>query len=46
DKAECSRLDTELPGLKQRAATSTPTEKALADVELYKARKQFHDLNC
>lgn len=46
DKAECTRLDTELPELKQRAATATPTEKALADVELYKARKQFNDLNC
>ena len=32
--------------LKQRAATATPTDKALADVELYKARKQFNDLNC
>ena len=40
------RLDTELPELKQRAATATPTEKPLADVELYKARKQFNDLNC
>ena len=46
DKAECTRLDTELPELKQRAATATPTEKALADVELYKARKQFNDLSC
>ena len=46
DKAECTRLDTELPELKQRAATATPTDKALADVELYKARKQFNDLNC
>ncbi len=50
DKAECTRLDTELPELKQRAATATatatPTEKALADVELYKARKQFNNLNC
>ena len=46
NKAECTRLDTELPELKQRAATATPTEKALADVELHKARKQFNDLNC
>ena len=44
--SECTRLDTELPELKLRAATATPTEKALADVELYKARKQFNDLNC
>jgi len=46
DKAECTRLDTELPELKQRAATAPPSDKALADVELYKARKQFNDLNC
>ena len=46
DKAECTRLDTELPDLKQRAATAPVSDKALADVELYKARKQFNDLNC
>jgi hypothetical protein len=46
DKAECTRLDTELPELKKRAATAPPSDKALADVELYKARKQFNDLNC
>ncbi|MHB1114850.1 MAG: DUF4124 domain-containing protein [Acidovorax defluvii] len=46
DKAECARLDTELPVLKRRAATAPPGDKALADVELYKARKQFNDLNC
>lgn len=46
DNAECVRLDTKLPELKQRAATAVPTDKALADVELYKARKQFNDLNC
>lgn len=46
DKAECTRLDTELPDLKQRAATAPVSDKALADVELYKARKQFNDMNC
>ncbi len=46
DKAECTWLDTELPELKQRPATDPPTEKTLADVELYKARKRFNDLNC
>lgn len=46
DKAECARLDTHLPELKQRAATALSSEKARADVELYKARKQFNDLNC
>lgn len=46
DKAECARLNTNLPELKQRAATALSSEKALADVELYKARKQFNDQNC
>ena len=46
DKAECTRLDTELPELKQRAAIAPASDKALAEVELYKARKQFNDLNC
>ena len=46
DKTECGRLDTNLPELKQRAATAPSSEKTLADVELYKARKQFNDLNC
>lgn len=46
DRMECARLDSSLPGLKQRA-TSTPTsDKAAAEVELYKARKLFNDLNC
>ena len=46
DKAECTRLDTELPELKQRATTAPASDKALADVELYKARPPFPDLNC
>jgi len=46
DKAECARLDTHLPELKQRAATALSSEKTRADVELYKARKQFNDLSC
>ena len=46
DKAECARLDTNLPELKQRASTALSSEKARADVELYKARKQLNDLNC
>ena len=37
DKAECTRLDTELPEFKQRAATAPASDKA---------RKQFNDLNC
>jgi hypothetical protein len=46
DKAECALLDANLPELKQRAVTATSREKALADVELYKARKHFNDLTC
>ena len=46
DKAECARLDASLPGLKQRAVAAPSSEKVLADVELYKARKNFNDLNC
>ncbi len=39
-------LDYELPGLKQRAANATTADRAAADVDLYKARKRFNDLNC
>lgn len=46
NKAECSRLDNSRPGLKQRAATAPTSDKAMAEVELYKARKLFNDLNC
>lgn len=46
DKMECSRLDATLPELKQLTATGLPRERAAADVELYKARKRFNDLNC
>lgn len=46
DKAECARLDVNLPKLGQRAATAHSSEQALADVDLYKARKLFNDLNC
>lgn len=46
DKQDCARLDAALPAIKQRAAAATPGERAAAEVELYKARKQFNDLNC
>ena len=46
DKNECARLDYELPGLKQRAANAPTADRAAADVDLYKARKRFNDLNC
>ena len=46
EKAECVRLDNSLPTLKQRAATASTNGKAMAEVDLYKARKLFNDLNC
>lgn len=46
DRYHCARLDATLPALKQRAATATHDERAAAEVELWKARKQFNDLNC
>lgn len=46
DKADCARLDATLPELKQRASMATPAEHTEADMSLYKARKQFNDLNC
>lgn len=46
DKAECARLDKSLPGLKQRATMASSSGKAMAEVELYKARKLFNDLDC
>lgn len=46
DKQDCARLDDALPAIKQRAAAALPNERAAAEVELYKARKQFNDLNC
>lgn len=46
DKFECTRLDHRLPGLKQAVQTADPRALAQAEVELYKARKRFNDLNC
>ncbi len=46
DKLECARLDNRLPGLKQAAQTAAANDLAQAEVDLYKARKRFHDLNC
>lgn len=46
DRQDCARLDAALPTIKQRAAAALPKERAAAEVELYKARKQFNDLNC
>lgn len=46
DKMDCTQLDAALPSLNQRAATTPAANKAMAEVELYKARKRFNDLNC
>ena len=46
DRNECARLYYELPGLEQRAANAPTADRAAADVDLYKARKRFNDLNC
>ena len=46
DKNACAKLDYDLPGLKQRAANAPTADQAAAEVDLYKARKRFNDLNC
>lgn len=46
DQAQCSSLDKRLPRLESEAAGASGHEKARADVDLYKARKQFFDLKC
>jgi len=46
DKLECARLDNHLPGLKKSVQTAAANDLAQAEVDLYKARKRFHDLNC
>jgi len=46
DQAQCARLDDRLPVLDADAARGAGESKARADVDLYKARKQFFDLKC
>lgn len=46
DRQDCAELDATLPAARQRAAKAAPAERAAAEVELYKARKRFNDLNC
>lgn len=47
DRQRCFALDRRLPELEAAAATGAEgPRKAQADVELYKARKQFFDLKC
>ncbi|VTU31244.1 hypothetical protein SRS16CHR_04840 [Variovorax sp. SRS16] len=46
DQGECTRLDSNLPGLEANAAGATGTTNGRTDVELYQARKRFFDLRC
>ncbi|WP_238347636.1 DUF4124 domain-containing protein [Comamonas piscis] len=46
DKLECARLDNRLPGLKKSVQAAAANDLAQAEVDLYKARKRFNDLNC
>jgi len=46
DKLECARLDSRLPALNQSVQTAAANDLARAEVDLYKARKRFNDLNC
>ena len=46
DKLECARLDSRLPALNQAVRTAAANDLARAEVDLYKARKRFNDLNC
>ena len=46
DRVACSRLDSELPELRQRAHTAEQKERAAAEVALFRARQRFNDLNC
>jgi hypothetical protein len=46
DKLECARLDNRLPALKHAVQAAAANGLAQAEVDLYKARKRFNDLNC
>nr|WP_251010800.1 hypothetical protein [Variovorax paradoxus] len=47
DQQACARLDGQLPMLEAAGSRSATREaKARAEVDLYKARKQFFDLKC
>jgi len=46
EQAECTSLDGKLPGLEADATGLSGNAKDRADVELYKARKRFFDLQC
>ncbi len=46
DKLECARLDNRLPTLKKSVQAAAANDLAQTEVDLYKARKRFNDLNC
>ena len=46
EQAQCARLDDRLPVLEAEAAGAAGEAKARADVDLYKARKQYFDQKC
>lgn len=46
DQQECARLDTQIPMLEAGSGSASGEARARADVDLYKARKQFFDLKC
>jgi len=46
DQRECVRLDAAIPVLKQQTASTPTADRAAVEVDLYKARKRFNDLNC
>lgn len=46
DQRTCARLDSQIPMLEAGSGSATGEAKARADVDLYKARKQFFDLKC
>jgi len=46
DKLECARLDNRLPALNKSVQAAAAHDLAQAEVDLYKARKRFNDLNC
>lgn len=43
---QCAQLDRLVPALEAEAAVAKGESKARADVDLYKARKQFFDVKC
>jgi len=46
NQQQCARLDGLLPTMEADALAARGEAKARADVDLYKARKQFFDLKC